>query len=219
LSRLALAVWMAERVSLANGWSSILVQGVRIDIATVSFLLFVPVLLSVFATDKHGYYNRFTGRLLQIWFTLSTVLLVFIELATPSFIQEYNLRPNRLFIEYLVYPKEVFGMLFKSRLLELIGSTILTSIAGFITWRWLGKRLACHHAINWKIRPLAAVVILLAATLGVRSSFGHRPLNPAMVYFSNDPLVTKVFPMKPTPLKFCRPILNKRRALKGSQKI
>ncbi len=30
------------------------------------------------------------------------------ELATPAFILQYDVRPNRLFIEYLKYPKEVF---------------------------------------------------------------------------------------------------------------
>ncbi len=42
-----------------------------------------------------------------------------------SFIMEYDVRPNRLFVEYLVYPKEVFGMLWSGYKLELfIGAVV-----------------------------------------------------------------------------------------------
>ncbi len=192
LSRLTLSVWSFDRVEAANGWNTILLQGIRIDIASLCFFLFVPIWLSVFLIQENGYYNRFVRRLLQTWFTCGTVLFLFLELATPSFISEYNLRPNRLFVEYLIYPKEVFGMLLKSRLPELLLATLLTTTAGLLTWKWAGKNLAHHSAINWKFRPIAAVVVLIVATLGVRSTFGHRPLNPSMVYFSNDPLVNSL---------------------------
>ncbi|SQH74718.1 protein of unknown function [Shewanella benthica] len=33
------------------------------------------------------------------------------EVSSAAFIQEYGIRPNRLYIEYLIYPKEVFSML------------------------------------------------------------------------------------------------------------
>lgn len=38
------------------------------------------------------------------------------ELSTPTFITEYDTRPNRLFIEYLNYPKEVLSMLWEGYL-------------------------------------------------------------------------------------------------------
>lgn len=43
--------------------------------------------------------------------------------------------------------------------------------------------------INWKWRPLLAIFVVLLCVAGARSSLGHRPLNPAMVAFSNDPLL------------------------------
>jgi len=45
-------------------------------------------------------------------------------------------------------------------------------------------------AIKW--RPFFALVALFVLALGGRSTLGHRPLNPAMVYFSNDPLVNSL---------------------------
>ncbi|NMU53456.1 LTA synthase family protein, partial [Vibrio parahaemolyticus] len=43
--------------------------------------------------------------------------------------------------------------------------------------------------VNWKWRPLLALFVVLFGVAGARSSLGHRPLNPAMVAFSNDPLL------------------------------
>ena len=46
-----------------------------------------------------------------VWFAASLVAIIFLEFATPQFLIEYDSRPNRLFLEYLVYPQEVLAML------------------------------------------------------------------------------------------------------------
>lgn len=57
--------------------------------------------------------------LFRVWITAGIWLLIYLEVATFPFIQEYDLRPNRLFIEYLVYPKEISSMLWNGYKLEL----------------------------------------------------------------------------------------------------
>jgi len=191
LSRIALALWQFDRVDGTSGWVTVLLQGMRVDLATVSMLLFIPLVYSSLVSVnqiKIPLGNRIT----QIWLTLIACCFVFLELATPSFIQEYNIRPNRLFIEYLIYPKEVFGMLIKSKLPELINSTILTSLVGYLTWKWYDHRYKNTVDLPMKWRPILAVFMLLLAILGGRSTLGHRPLNPSMVYFSNDPMVNSL---------------------------
>ncbi|MFT6371723.1 MAG: hypothetical protein ACJAZT_000452 [Gammaproteobacteria bacterium] len=39
-----------------------------------------------------------------------SAVMVFLELATPNFIQQFDFRPNILFLEYLKYPKEILTM-------------------------------------------------------------------------------------------------------------
>ncbi|SUQ23974.1 phosphoglycerol transferase [Vibrio mimicus] len=71
--------------------------------------------------------------MLRAWITAGLWLVVYMEVATPPFIIEYDLRPNRLFVEYLIYPKEVFGMLWSGYKLELfIGLvvSVLTVVLG-----------------------------------------------------------------------------------------
>ena len=52
------------------------------------------------------------------------------ELSTLDFINEYDTRPNKLFIDYLIYPKEVVGTLLKSYLSSIFVTVII--LAGFV---------------------------------------------------------------------------------------
>ncbi len=191
LSRLMLALWLFERVEAVNGWYPILLQGLRVDIATLCILLFVPIIYSLVASHKSSNWTV-TKHIIRMWLTLIAISLVFMELATPSFIQEYNIRPNRLFVEYLVYPKEVFGMLIKSKLPEWLNLSILTSVTGYLVWKWVTCYIHRPNPVPIKWRPLNALLVLLLMTLGGRSTLGHQPLNPSMIYFSNDSCINSL---------------------------
>jgi len=85
LSRIGLALWHLDRVNDSSGWLSILFNGLRIDIATLSSLLVVPAFLSCFFAG-----NTPLGKawlfFVRIWIVLGLWLLVYMELATPPFI-------------------------------------------------------------------------------------------------------------------------------------
>ena len=51
-------------------------------------------------------------RFLHIFLAAIIGFWALLEVATPPFIMEYDVRPNLLFVEYLKYPQEVFSMLF-----------------------------------------------------------------------------------------------------------
>ncbi len=61
--------------------------------------LFFPLLLStlfpVTLTSASSLIHRIRERSAQIWLTQIVCVLLFMELSTPSFINEYNIRPNR----------------------------------------------------------------------------------------------------------------------------
>jgi len=191
ISRLVLQLWQSARVTAVDGWITILLQGVRVDVATVSMLLFVPILISILLSGPARLLALW-NRIVQIWLTLLVYFILFMELATPSFINEYNIRPNRIFIEYLIYPKEVFSMLFKSHFFELIGATAICILLARYSWKRLGQTLSRVQPIRWRYRPVVFLAVLFLLAIGGRSTFGHRPLNPAMVYFSTDPLVNSL---------------------------
>ncbi|MEQ3657838.1 MAG: LTA synthase family protein [Glaciecola sp.] len=115
------------------------------------------------------------------------------------------MRPNRLFIEYLIYPKEVVSMLINGHGLALIISAISLSIFAFYFWKVVTQFISptINHSdaslktsANTKQRICIAMIawLLIIVTLFgfARGTIGHRPLNPSLVYFSTDPLLNSL---------------------------
>ena len=89
-----------------------LVQGLRSDLMTLG-LFAIPALVLLPPLLLLGRVNWWI-RVCCAWLSVSLVAIIFLELATPQFLIEYDSRPNRLFVEYLVYPREVAAMLWLS---------------------------------------------------------------------------------------------------------
>ncbi len=188
LSRMSLASWQSDRVSTLHDLTAILVGGLRVDISLVSYIVVIPTLLTIAALVM--------PRLLLlvkwfsiVWYSAFLCLVVYLEVITPTFINEYDLRPNRLLIEYLIYPKEVMAMLFSGYKLEIFTATTSLFLTSYFGFKWLKSQWV--ERTNTKIfqRIILCITMLFIVLLGARSSLGHRPLNPAMVSFSTDHLL------------------------------
>ena len=188
VSRLGLSIWQFDRVSEADGWLRIFSRGLRIDIASISYLLVLPALLMSLLSGKHVL-GQVCIWLLRGWIIFGLWLIVYMEVVTPAFIIEYDLRPNRLFIEYLIYPKEVLSMLWGGYKIELLIALLASVLALTIGWKLSGSVTKGLTYPNWKWRPVIAIVVVAMCVMGGRSTLGHRPLNPSMVAFSSDPLI------------------------------
>ena len=119
LSRIGLGLWQYERFDSIQSFVLLLFNGLRIDLSAIGYLLIIPAILHpwfMLSSKAQIYWLK----LLKIVFLAIFSCIVFFELATPAFIIEYGFRPNRLFIEYLVYPNEVVKMLLNGHLLTLI---------------------------------------------------------------------------------------------------
>jgi phosphoglycerol transferase MdoB-like AlkP superfamily enzyme len=190
LTRFGLVVWKWERVQATGELCQILLQGVRVDVIQLGLLAIIPVLLSpILATRKlFKVWRGFT----YWWVLLSLVLLVFLEAATPGFILEYDVRPNRIFVEYLKYPHEVFGMLWQGFKTELIFGLVMTLIAFAAVakllnpWRQAEAKWASPAV--WLVWPL----VLVLTVLGIRSTLTHRPANPALFAITQDSMVNSL---------------------------
>ena len=191
VSRLGLSLWQADRVAAVNGWFPVIFQGVRIDIATIIMQVGIFALFSTFLSGDYGL-GRAWSRIVQTWLSFSLTLLIFMEIVTPPFITEYGFRPNRLFVEFIGYPREVSSMLFQGHL-----PAVIVSLAGIIVpfcigWHVFGKAIQSVVSPKWYWRPVFAVFLIAFGVMGVRSTFGHRPMNPAMVAFADDAMVNSL---------------------------
>lgn len=191
LSRLGLSIWQADRISAVDGWFSLFLQGLRIDIVSLCYLFGVPALFTVLFLHNNVL-GKLWKKILRVWLTVGSVFILFMEVATPAFIETYDFRPNRLFIEYLLYPKEVFTMLANGHLVAVVSSLVVTVIASLVYWKLAGWAVKDLRLPSWKVRPVIALLVIAVAFAGARSSLGHRGINPAMVAFSSDPLVNSL---------------------------
>jgi len=189
-SRIGLVIWKFDRVTSTGKLAEILLQGVRVDIIQLCLLALVPLLLApVLATRRlFSIWQKFTYG----WVVAAIVLLVFLEVATPGFINEYDLRPNRIFVEYLKYPNEVFSMLWRGFKVDIFAVLISASLTAWLAHRymkpWLGMPASWSNKKTWVIWPL----IFILAAFGIRSSLGHRPANPALFAITADSMVNSL---------------------------
>lgn len=187
LSRLALVAWQWQRVIDADMLANIFIQGLRFDMVMVGIVMLFPTLLLLpLATSRP---------LLKVWkvfltFYLPTVavLLTFMECSTPSFINQFDARPNILFVEYLNHPIEVGSTLLATQKLPL---TLAILLCAFIAWQ-VSTKLKGLTANLHPVSLLSALVItpflLLACAGAIRSTLDHRPVNPSTVALSTDPM-------------------------------
>jgi phosphoglycerol transferase MdoB-like AlkP superfamily enzyme len=191
LSRIALVVWQWERAAATDAVALILLQGLRSDLITLG-LFAAPAVLALPVFLARGRFR--TGRRLACgWLVLGLILIAFLEIATPQFLAEYDARPNRLFIEYLVYPREVFGMLWEGYRGALFGAAL-----ALVAWSAVVIGRFRPYLANAGSSPAKAGLLmvwpLVVALLFVmiRSSFQHRPANPASFAFCDDAMVNSL---------------------------
>ena len=190
LSRISLLIWQQQR--LADGDSlAVLFGGLRVDLSSLGYLLALAVLMLI----AHVLL-RSKPSLLQLIFTLYSsivvTLIVVIEASTPAFITQYDVRPNRLFVEYLDYPQEVFSMLLHGHLFAMISTLIIATLSCVFAYRYINAAFSKQQNAKTVSQVVILVTTLLVCLISARGTVSHRPLNPALVYFSSDSLVNSL---------------------------
>lgn len=191
VSRVGLSLWQADRISAVDGWQTLFLQGLRIDISTLCWLFAIPLLLTcLFAANNP--FGKGINWLIRLYLVASSTFIAFMELATPAFINTYDFRPNRLFVEYLNSPKEVFSMLATGHTAAFLLTLIFTLILLVAFWRISGRLMQELTYLRYIYRPFIFLLLGSLTFIGARSSFEHRAINPSMVAFSSDALVNSL---------------------------
>lgn len=185
-SRLMLRAWQWRRVRDAGGAWPIIKGGLRVDAALIAMLAGVPLLLGPWV----GHYEIADvvtiGWLLTAWF-----LLVLLEASTPQFLYEYDSRPNRLYVEYLKHPREVFGMLWKGYKPVILGATVFIALLMWAGMALFGQ-VGADAPLPWWQRILYTVVVAPMIFMAIRGTLGHRPLNPSSVAYCGDGMLNSL---------------------------
>lgn len=187
LSRLVLMAWYWGRVAPTDGFLFIFLQGLRFDIVLMGMLL-GPALVAApwLSGRKHG------GSLLRYYLVAVTLLVVFVELGTIPFIDQYDTRPNYFYVEYLKHPREVFATLMASYGVMLVAVAVMATLSAWLVW-WLSRSMVQPANRGRALHAFFMLPVILALVLMmVRSTLDHRPVNPSTVAFSTDSMVNQL---------------------------
>jgi phosphoglycerol transferase MdoB-like AlkP superfamily enzyme len=190
LSRALLVAWQLDRVIETSVWPSVFLHGLRVDLIMAGMAVAPPILLLPILGHRFSWtaWKRVTG----LWALIVVFGFLFMEVATPTFITEYDTRPNRLFFEYLSYPKEMLSMLWEGYLptvaMAIFLCVSLTALFAWLMRPWLQEAKPGRYGKAILVWP----IVVLAVFMSIRSTTGHRPANPAMFALTSDALVNSL---------------------------
>lgn len=189
ISRFFLFLFFQNRIVETQDYGYIFPIGLRMDLIVLCYLLFLPLILIVLLPDSS---LRKIQTLFTFYFILFLSLILFFELVTLDFIKEYDTRPNKLFLDYLIYPKEILGTLLKSYFWSVF--IALFVMTGFVfTLIWFRKRLFFSKPTNYKTKLALFPIIVFFVFFGARSSLtSKRPINASDAVFSTDQLTNSL---------------------------
>lgn len=184
-SILILLAWLASRSVLVglhfgrldavDGIAEVFWLGARVDLITLGWALAAPILLLPLTVSRRGL--RAWSLATRVWLTAYFTLAVLLEAASPAFLDEYQLRPNRLALEFLGSPQEVIPMLWGGFRGSVIAGILALGGGGWAAWRVLSSARGAGP-LSWRQLWLWPLLIALCVLM-IRSSLEHRPANPS----------------------------------------
>jgi phosphoglycerol transferase MdoB-like AlkP superfamily enzyme len=185
LSRLFLFFLFKDRVMETPNFWYIFPIGLRMDLILLCYLSFLPAALVTFLPNR---WLKFTNSFLVIYSFIFLFLILFVELASPDFVKQYDTRPNKIFLDYLIYPKEVVGMLLKSYQISIIITFVILGGVLYLGFK-KGKTLFHTSESNYIYKLLVFPLVAFLLFFGARSSLvSKRPINASNAVFSTDQL-------------------------------
>jgi len=171
-----------ERIAIEPQFWKLFFIGVRIDMILICYYIGIPLLGFLLLPKKWIQSTRYFW---VSYFTFFIGLTVMMELSTYAFIEQYDLRPDRIFIEYLDHFKEVSETVMGNNPYSVILTVVFTSLAVVLSAKFFTRIVYNYTPISFKkgiiLLPLLAGLVFL----GARSSLSHRPANVSTAYFSN----------------------------------
>ena len=186
LSRTALLIWHPEGTE--GHIIDIYKYGLLYDVS-INCTMYAVVVLICILSNYLSKVPAFILILQKLLLSLIITIQLLLEISTPSFIIEYGVRPNHIYVEYLIYPKEVLSTLVNGHLFESL-FCILICITSFILFYKLASKLYRDYtSIKVKKSLLCLVLAIVLIPYGIRGTItNHKPLNPSNSSFCTSPL-------------------------------
>ena len=186
--RAALTATYFTRLSEDPAFWKLFPIGVRMDLILLCYASILPAVVYFLLPQV---LIRKLKPILTGYVTLFMCVLVYMEIATFPFVDEFDLRPDQKFLEYIHHFYEVFTTLWKVYKLEIFLAAIVLFFSARIFWKsanYIQDNLkVVRYSKRLMLFPLAGALIFL----GARSTLGHRPANLSTATFSDNHLANE----------------------------
>lgn len=185
LSRLGLAAVYRERLAAVGSEGPLFLMGLRFDVIVVAALVAIPLIVQILSPAR--LLLSAGWRSVQIfWFSIWTLILTFNEAATPDFMAEFGVRPNRHYVEYLDTPGVVFRTIWAGNRASLLVGLGLSALMVYLCRLLLRRVPVAGKGPSIWVRAFLLLPLLAVLVYGVRGSFGHRPLSVSNAALTTD---------------------------------
>ncbi len=188
IARCVLIALYADRLQTVDGFRHALFSGVRVDLITLGWGLAPAILLLPITVFERG--QRLWHLSARVWFTGFLALALMLEIASPAFLDEYQVRPNRLALDYLGRPQEVLPMLWGAFRLSLIAG--VAALGGGLWCGWQLFDSAGGEPRKTRRQLWLWPVLVVLCVLMIRSSLQHRPANPSTFAHWDDSTANQI---------------------------
>lgn len=177
ISRFILSIFYLDTFSI-DTWK-IFLYGIRMDTIVFSALTILIIWFYVFGLNK----------VFKIIVTFVISLYIVFEFISFYFFKQFSLRPNFIFLEYFIHPKEVLLTSFQTYPISFI--LIIPIFLGlFYVILWQIKRF--EFCKNFLQKLIILPFILILSFLGLRSSLDSSTPNPSFYSFSGNNIQNEI---------------------------
>lgn len=163
--------------------------GVRMDLILLAYITIIPTALLFLVPQS--FYRRLLPAVCA-WYTAFFCFMIYMEAATFPFVEEYDVRPDQKFLEYLGHVREVGATLWKVYRTELAAGLIGLVLAALFFWKTTRFIAAGQSSWNYKVRLASAPFVITILVFTARSTLGHRPANISTAAFSENHLANEL---------------------------
>jgi len=154
VARAGFNLWQFHQIPDTATLIQSFVQGLRFDLATVGWILLIPMLLVPFFSIFNV--TRWLAKFILIfWLFAAMCLILLMELVTPYFLHESGVRPDMGILSAIENPVELVSGLWSSYLIPAIIGVVLFALIIFAFW----SRLETNRMLRYPIKALPALSV------------------------------------------------------------
>jgi phosphoglycerol transferase MdoB-like AlkP superfamily enzyme len=187
--RLVLCAEYFSRLQEVKNYSRIIPIGFRLDTILLCHVLILPFCAIVFLPRK---VMAKSSRLFSLYFSALASVFAFLEIATFPFMEEFDTRPDRVFLEHMVQVREVFGMILKGHRVSLACGLLAVALVSLLAYKFSRKFFKQAIDCSFSQRLLLLVIGGCLLTVGARSTFIKHPASISLASFSSSNLANQL---------------------------